>query len=302
MTQNSSEGSSIAAASPISFIRLCCNYYETGHIRRDAALNWYNRALQEYGNAEKQRPLERLCLLDLGWLHAQLGTDTVTMVKCLDAAMDEQASPFVQAQVLAAKGRAICSKDNLKSEQGAAARVNLRTILLPTPTTENPGARGRCEVQELYLFCAELLIASALRARGVPDENADWQKLCDAIERVRSLFDASSDERVAVLPYLRRYYELGVEACLAKGDPYWAAQFVWASRNEEGTDREAELRRRDKTQRGVGQNGLRRLERRRPAIHACRRPATCRGGTAARIGDVGRQTAQRGSVGSALLE
>ena len=124
----------------------------------------------------------------------------------------------------------------LAADGGATdGRQQLRKIL-DDLLSLNPSAsaKDRCEVQELYLFCAELLLASAMRDAEPTPAEGDLKYLTSALWRVLGSFRGLQDEsalQAALLPYLRRYFEISVEAAIA--DPAQASQFVLSSRLEE---------------------------------------------------------------------
>ena len=93
-----------------------------------AALERYGQAREAYAKlAPRQRGLERLCLLDLGWFQAQFVNDYDEMMRCFTEAMDGAESPFVEAQVLVAQGRAACTKDNYAAGDLAYASAIKKT-------------------------------------------------------------------------------------------------------------------------------------------------------------------------------
>lgn len=90
--------------------------------------------------------------------------------------------------------------------------------------------KDRCEIQELYLFCAEFLLASALRESAAVDPS-DWNHLAGLL----AAFPEQPALRRQLCPYLRRYYELAIEAC-QEGDPTRLAGCVLFSRCQQRAD------------------------------------------------------------------
>lgn len=111
----------------------------------------------------------------------------------------------------------------LKSTEPAAGLTAVRAFLKEFDLDPNYPDRHRRETQELQLLAAELLIATELQQKDHEPAVADLTFLDRLI--------AAFPYREQMLPYLRRYYDLAIEAAAAS-DPERAAGYVLASRDE----------------------------------------------------------------------
>ena len=99
----------------------------------------------------------------------------------------------------------------------------------------------RCEVQELHLFCLELLLTSVLSTHGAAEAKRDLESFQMTVEWLLAPFEHGSAERKALLPYLRHYHEIATEVALEAGDPSLAAIFIEVLRCWDGQDGTATL-------------------------------------------------------------
>jgi len=111
----------------------------------------------------------------------------------------------------------------LKTTGAAAGLAAVRAFLKEFDLDPNYPDRHRRETQELQLLAAELLVAAQLQ-RGLREE-----AVADLVWLDRLI--AAFPYREQMLPYLRRYYDLAVEA-VAAGDPERAAGYILASRDQ----------------------------------------------------------------------
>jgi len=103
-----------------------------------------------------------------------------------------------------------------KSEGGiASGQEKLREILRRMRIDKNVNAHTiRAEILELYLFCAEMLVASEMDAPP-PDAGAQ------SVEHLWYLLSLLPEDELR--PYLRRYCEIGVEATIGRD-----VEMAWA--------------------------------------------------------------------------
>lgn len=111
----------------------------------------------------------------------------------------------------------------LKTSDAAAGLTAVRAFLKEFDLDPNYPDRHRRETQELQLLAAELLIATELQQKAREAAVADLTFLDRLI--------AAFPYREQMLPYLRRYYDLAIEA-VAASDPERAAGYILASRDE----------------------------------------------------------------------
>jgi hypothetical protein len=111
----------------------------------------------------------------------------------------------------------------LKDSQVEAGLAALRAFLKAFDLDANYPDRHRRETQELQLLAAELLIATQLNQQLGAAAVADLSFLDRLI--------AAFPYRDQMLPYLRRYYDLAIEA-VAASDPERAAGYILASRDQ----------------------------------------------------------------------
>jgi hypothetical protein len=112
----------------------------------------------------------------------------------------------------------------LKTSSSAAAGLTaVRAFLKEFDLDPNYPDRHRRETQELQLLAAELLIATELEQKAREGAVADLTFL----DRLVAAFPY----REQMLPYLRRYYDLAIEA-VAASDPERAAGYILAARDE----------------------------------------------------------------------
>jgi tetratricopeptide (TPR) repeat protein len=119
----------------------------------------------------------------------------------------------------------------LKTVDAPAGQQRLRDILRDLyrlmDSDSEKKERDRCEVRELYLFCVELLLASALEDQKAAADESDINYLNLLLQSFFKKEDKG--EKVALCPYLRRYHEIAIEAA-GKDRPKIAFDYVASSR------------------------------------------------------------------------
>jgi hypothetical protein len=217
-----------------------------------------------YGGAESRADVDlgRACRLyheahDLAAVQGPVAQLAMAYKLTIALALDGQVS---QAREWLSRANDLYARTNRESDRRRIDVLNaVATAAVALETTEtvangrrqlqellddmvNPEAPDRCEVQELHLLAAEILLASSLRGGDKEAAKEEARHLGLGIQRILDSFrDLDTEEGLKrdLRPYMRPLCEIMVEAALP--DAKRAAQLVRFSRHQKPEPRSASL-------------------------------------------------------------